>query len=227
VSNWDASDARQLAEMLVGDHFGQDPEKNLELIREAKRERARYLAQQIGWHGDSVVLEVGSGMGLTSRHVATMVKRLYCSDISASFLDIARRECAGIDNIEFIWIEHEPAEFAFEDGYFDTVFSDAVFIHLNIYDIYWYFSEFQRLVKPQGKVFINIMNASNIELPKLSQMAGFYRKDVTSLKRLLSWHSIDAVRTIAAHFGFRLQSKGGRLLRLKQPLSVDLLFVRQ
>lgn len=227
MSNWESSDARQLVEMLVGDHFGDDPEHKLEMIRQAKRQRAQNLCRRIGWHGESVVLEVGSGMGLTSRHVAAMVKKLYCSDISASFLDIARRECEGIDNVEFVWIEREPAEFAFEDGFFDVVFSDAVFIHLNIYDIYWYFAEFGRLLKPGGKAFINIMNASNIELAKLTQMAGFYRKNVADLKRLLSWHSLDAVRTIATNFGFKLQSKGDRLPRLRQPPSVDLLFVRR
>jgi len=107
-------------------------------------------------------------MGFTSKYVAETVKDLYCSDISASFLEFAKKECSGIPNIKFSRIESEPANFSFPDESFDIVFADAVFIHLNLYDIYWYFSEFQRLVKRRGKVFINVKNASKIDTKVLT-----------------------------------------------------------
>jgi ubiquinone/menaquinone biosynthesis C-methylase UbiE len=226
MSDWEAQDIKRALQLLVGDYFGDRPEEKLDEIRNAKKGRAAYLCKKLGCTKDSVVLEIGSGMGFTSKFIAEKVKQLYCSDISASFLELARKECEGIPNIEFLRIEKEPASFSFPDESFDIIFSDAVFIHLNLYDIYWYFSEFQRLAKKRGKVFFNIKNASKLETDKFSQMAGFYRKDRDSLKRLLCWNSVDAVVTIAEHYGFKLTSKG-RLWGLRQGPSVDLLFSKR
>lgn len=226
MSNWEAQDEKHALRLLVGDYFGDKPEENLDVIRDAKKHRAAYLCKRMGCHKDAIVLEIGSGMGFTSKHIAKNVKKLYCSDISSSFLEVARKECAEIPNIDFVKIESEPASFSFEDRFFDIIFADAVFIHLNLFDIYWYFSEFQRLLKNGGKVFFNIKNASKIDMEKFNQMAGFYRKDRDSLKRLLCWNSVDAVVSLASHFGFRLKSKG-RLWGLIQRASVDLLFEKR
>lgn len=226
MSDWEAPDTRRLAQLLVGNYFGERPEEKLDQIRAAKAERAAYLCKKIGFGPESVVLEIGSGMGFTSKHVAARVKRLYCADISRSFLDAARQECAGTENIEFIEIERQPAVFAFDDETFDVIFSDIVFIHLNLYDIYWYFSEFGRLAKKRGKVLINVMNAAKVDLEELGRMAGFYRKNRDSLRRLICWNSIDAVAAVAEHFGFSLESKWA-LRRLRTRHMVDLLFSKR
>ena len=223
MGNWEADDDTHAARLLAGEYFGDRPEQKLDNIRQVKKKRAADLRRIIRWNEESVVLEIGSGMGFTSRHVANDVGHLYCSDISASFLELARKECAAATNIDFIKIDEEPATFDFSAEFFDVIFADAVFIHLNLYDIYWYFSEFRRLVKNRGKVFINVRNASKVEMEVLSQMAGYYRDNRDSLKMLLCWNSVDAVETIARHFGFRLVSKG-KFLGLYQGRSVDLLF---
>ena len=226
MGNWEAQSDKEAFSLLVGDYFGDDPEAKLDTIRHAKKDRAAYLCKKLGINKKSVVLEIGSGMGFTSRYVAEKVKRLYCSDISASFLEFAKKECSGISNIEFLKIEKEPVTFSFQDEMFDIIFADAVFIHLNLYDIYWYFSEFQRLARKRGKVFVNIMNASRIDISQLSRMAGFYQKDRDSLKRLLCWNSVDAVVTVASNFGFKLESKG-RMWGFVQGTNVDLLFSKR
>ena len=226
MSDWEAQDTKRALQLLVGDYFGDHPEEKLDEIRMAKKDRAAHLCKMMGCNEESVVLEIGSGMGFTSKFVAKKIKRLICSDISQSFLDLARKECSDVPNIEFIRIEIEPATFSFQDEFFDFIFSDAVFIHLNLFDIYWYFSEFQRLLKTGGIVFINIKNASNIDLEKFSQMANYYRQNRDSLKRLLCWNSPDAVIAIAENFGFKLKSKG-RFWWLKQGTTIDLLFSKQ
>jgi ubiquinone/menaquinone biosynthesis C-methylase UbiE len=226
MSKWEALDAKHAADMLVGDYYGDRPEDKLDMVRIAKKNRAALLCKKMGCNKESVVLEIGSGMGFTSKYIAQEVKHLYCSDISASFLEFARKECSGIPNIDFIKIDEEPATFSFQDEFFDIIFADAVFIHLNLYDIYWYFSEFQRLAKRHGTVFINIMNASRIDAKKLSEMAEFYQRDQDCLKRLLCWNSVDAVATIASNFGFKLRSKG-RLWGLVQGATVSLLFSKR
>lgn len=223
MSNWEARDAKHAADMLAGEYYGDRPEERLDEIRGRKKKRAARLCKELRCNKESVVLEIGSGMGFTSKWLAQEVKQLFCTDISASFLKIAQKECAGIPNIEFERIDKEPATFSYPNEFFDIIFADAVFIHLNLYDIYWYFSEFRRLVKGRGRVFINVKNAAKIDTRVLTQMAEFYRDDRDSLKTLLCWNSVDAVITIAEEFGFKLASRG-RLWGLYQGTSVDLLF---
>ena len=226
MSNWESDNEKHALQLLVGQHYGDRPEEKLDDIRADKKKRAAFLCRKLGCTKESVVLEVGSGMGLTSKYVAQHVNRLYCSDISTSFLETAKKECAGISNIEFIKIEQEPAQFPFPDAHFHAIFADAVFIHLNLYDIFWYFSEFQRLARKGGRVFINVLDASKIKTRLFSEMADHYRHDKNNLKTLLCWNSVDAVVDIASNFGFRLKSKG-RLLGLVRRANLNLLFVRR
>lgn len=226
MSDWESTDVRRAMQLLVGDYYGDRPEEKLDLIRASKEDRAAYLCRKLGCDEYSVVLEIGSGMGFTSQHIAKQVNKLYCCDVSASFLELARKECADVPNIEFRHIDRQPAVFDFEDGTFDAIFADAVFIHLNLYDIWWYFAEFQRLAKANGKVFFNINNADKLDTVKFSQMAEYYRQDRSSLARLLCWNSVDAVVNIAAHFGFRIESRG-KWRGLVQGENVDLLFSKR
>lgn len=223
MSKWEAKDSRQLSQLLVGDYYGERPEQKLAAIRTAKQNRAAQLCKKLGCNRESVVLEVGSGMGLASKHIARRVKALHCCDISESFLAIAKKECTGIDNIEFHKIEH--AVLPFPDAFFDIIFADAVFIHLNLYDIFWYFTEFQRLAKKGAKVHINVSDGSKMDMDKLSEMAGYYRKDRASLDRLLCWNSVPAVISVGSRFGFKL-TLASRLRRLRGRETVDLLFVK-
>lgn len=227
MREWEACDEGDLAQLLVGDYYGDHPRDKLDAIRASKKNRAARLCRMLGCHGESVVLEVGSGMGFTSKHVAGVVKRLYCCDISTSFLNAARKECSGVTNIQFFEIDDEKRQLLpGVDESFDAIFADAVFIHLNLYDIFWYFSEFQRLAKPRGKVFVNVLNASNIDAAKFSEMAAYYRRRRASLDTLLCWNSIAAVVTIAARFGFALTWRG-LLSRLRSGRTVNLLFVKR
>jgi ubiquinone/menaquinone biosynthesis C-methylase UbiE len=226
MSNWEADDVKHAAQLLAGEYYGDQPEERLDEIRGLKKKRAARLCRKLRCNKESVVLEIGSGMGFTSKWIAREVKQLYCNDISASFLEIARKECAGIPNIEFAGIDMGPADFAYPDEFFDIIFADAVFIHLNLYDIYWYFSEFQRLANRNGKVFINIKNASKVNMRDLERMAGLYRDNRDSLKMLLCWNTVAAVVSIAKHFGFSVVSKG-RFWGLYWGQTVELLFLKR
>lgn len=228
MTSWEANNPQQMMQLLVGDHFGDRPEEKLESIRAEKEKRAARLCAWLGCDKSSTVLEIGSGMGLTSKHVADRVQRLVCCDISESFLEAARRECTGIPNIEFLKLDGRAGELPFGDAEFDAVYSDAVFIHLNLYDIYWYFSEFARIVKKGGRVFINIMNDSKTDFGKLIEMAAYYRKSPSALGNLLCWNSTDAVLAVASHFGFRLEQRARvrALLQSRRSQTKDLLFTK-
>lgn len=203
---WEAKNHQQLFELLAGDWYGQNPEDNLDLLRKDKSKRAKEISETLKLGKDHTVLEIGSGAGFTSKHIASQVNRLHCCDISESFLSFASKECEGISNIFFHKIEMPPA-LPFSRNYFDAVYSDAVFIHLNLYDIYWYFSEFEKVVKPGGIVWVNVMDDYSIDKIKLTEMAQYYFKNNCSTENLLCWNSIHAINVTAKHFGFSLMTK--------------------
>ena len=89
MSNWEAKDHKHAADLLAGEYFGDQPEEKLDEIRNAKKRRAAYLCRKLGCNKESVVLEIGSGMGFTSKYIAEAVKNLHCCDLSASFLEFA------------------------------------------------------------------------------------------------------------------------------------------
>jgi ubiquinone/menaquinone biosynthesis C-methylase UbiE len=206
MNRWETNSNEQLLDFLVGDCYGNDPASCIDTIRKDKEERAAWLANQLGLNKNFNVLEIGSGMGFTSKHIAKRVKHLYCCDISDSFLENAREECKANSNISFAKIE-ATQNLPFSEDFFDVIYSDAVFIHLNLYDIFWYFSEFKKVIKPCGIVWFNIMNTSFVLMDKLVEMANFYKNDPRILNNLLCWNSPEAIVSVASHFDFELESK--------------------
>lgn len=217
ILSWEANTDHELFELLAGDWYGENPTEKIDLIRKDKVDRAKFLCQDLQLRSDAVVLEIGSGIGFSSKHIASTVGQLCCCDISESFLAYARRECRDVPNISFHKIDSPPM-LPFAPSFFDAVVSDAVFIHLNLYDIYWYFSEFGRVVKPGGKVWINVMDDASIVKEKLVENAQLYQKNKASLKILLCWNSIPAVIAVASYFGFSL------IHRHSETVSVNLQF---
>lgn len=203
ILTWEAETDKHLFELLAGDWYGDNPTEKIDLIRKDKVDRAKFLCQDLRLRSDEVVLEIGSGIGFAARHIASTVRQLCCCDISESFLAYAKRECRDVPNISFHKIANPPV-LPFAPAFFDAVVSDAVFIHLNLYDIYWYFSEFGKVVKPGGRVWINLMDDATMVRDKVAENAELYRKDPTALKVMLCWNSIPAVIKVASYFGFSL-----------------------
>jgi ubiquinone/menaquinone biosynthesis C-methylase UbiE len=203
MKKWESNDTVGLLNLMVGDEFGENPAERIDVIRSAKAESARSICEILGIEKDSVVLEIGSGMGFTSKHVAKRAKYLHCCDISDSFINFARNECMDVENISFRKLGF-PRCLDFEENYFDIVYSDAVFIHLNLYDIFLYFSEFKKVVKNSGIVAFNIMNPSKIETKKLVQMVNLYKNDHNCISELLCWNSVEAVIYVGEYFGFNV-----------------------
>src|SRR5207253_9333425 len=83
--------------------------------------------------------------------------------ISPAYLSLAAKECSDLDNVTFHLIQSRNLSFLERDAV-DVVCSTAVFIHLNLYDIFWYFSEFARVVKPGGRVWIDIADSESLDL---------------------------------------------------------------
>lgn len=205
---WEFDNLRQMLFHLVGRDFGDEPEKRIDEIREFKKAEARGIVAIAKLRKSDTVLNLGSGCGFISRHIAPKVKRLYCCDISASYLEFAKKECARIENITFHKIDSAHFDFL-QSASIDTVIACSVFIHLNLFDTFWYFQEFHRVVKSNGRVWLNIADAEQLNIKtdrNFLRMMQYYRKQPEALPALMQWNSPKVVVKIANNFGFKVAS---------------------
>lgn len=208
-SLWEFQDEKTMFSHLIGKSFGEKPEEKLNFIREEKRKMAEIISGHLGLGSKSVVAEIGSGTGFVSTHIASVVKKLHCCDISASFLEAAKKECHERKNISFHHISSARLS-PIPDRSLNAIYSLNTFIHFNLYDIFHYFQEFRRVLKPGGRVWFDIANSDSFPggiPPLFLEMSDLYAKVPHGLALLVQYQSPRAVAGIAMHFGFRLMAE--------------------
>ena len=216
----DPANVRSMLISLIGYRFGERPEERIEDIRAEREDYARSFLNLAAVDRQHTVLDLGSGCGFGTAEIARRAGSVLACDISPAFLEFARRECAAFNHVRFHQIE--PRSLAAIQGHsVDIVISMSVFIHLNVYEMYAYFGEFKRVLKPGGKVVFDFADAhrlfshfrghGNDEL--FREHAGYYRQDPAALAGLVQWNSARAITLVAGDAGFRrLKKRGHKLL---------------
>jgi ubiquinone/menaquinone biosynthesis C-methylase UbiE len=215
-----SSDFRNMLISLIGYRFGAKPEERLDEIRAERSLYAEGFLQLAGIKPSDTVVEIGSGCGFGTAAIARRAREVIACDISPAFLECAKQECAGLDNVRFMQVTSRDLS-AVEDHSVNAVVAISVFIHLNLYDIYLYFKEFSRILRPGGKVvfdfadmnrlFSRLRGYGNNDL--FVEHAGYYRDDPSALPALIQWNSARGITGIARAAGFRrLKRRGHKLL---------------
>jgi SAM-dependent methyltransferase len=224
---WEREGLRAHLICLVGHEFGERPERRLEEIRADKARMAELLIEQARLQPDSRVIEIGSGMGFISAHLASRVGHLHCTDVSSSFLGYARQACAGHRNVSFHQLHDSSLSFCRDAGV-DAVVSHAVFLHLDLFAIYWYLAEASRVLRSGGVMLFEINSLAALDLEheyRFHNMARQARGAPPSLRtELMLWNCPETVRKMAYHHGLvgdPLGSEGTRpqpeVFRFRKP----------
>lgn len=230
--NLSPDDERELLIALVGNTFGDQPQQHIDVIRASRSRFARKFVRMAGIKITDNVLEIGSGCGFGTRLLAEKAARVEACDISPAYLAYAQKECADLENIEFSRIRSRSLA-GFDDDSIDAVVSVSVFIHLNLYDMYWYFREIVRVLKADGRLCFDFADSdklfqSDLLRPKngraratfFTEQAEHYLDDPKQLFQLMQWNSRHGIINVADHCGLRyVRRRGDRLLFKKQ--SVD------
>jgi len=201
-------DVRALLNALIGDDFGLEPEKRIPEIRASRKEYTNYIADKCQISKDDIVIDLGSGCGFGTYWLAQRAKHVHACDISPAYIKFAAKECSSLSNISFHLIKSGRLDFPEKDA-IDVICSISVFIHLNLYDIFWYFYEFSRVVKLGGRVWIDIADSESLDLAGPNRNGELFLKHAESYKEkewclygLMQWNSVKSVTNIASHFGF-------------------------
>jgi len=217
------SDVRSMLIALIGLDFGPEPEARVPEIKQSRKNYSNQIADQVNLSANDTMIDLGSGCGFGTYWFAQRAKHVHACDISPAYLKFAARECSDLRNISFHQITSRRLT-PIADQSIDVVCSMSVFIHLNLYDIYWYFSEFARVVRPRGRVWFDFADSESLDLKTPNANGGYFIKhakdydgDPTSLPGLMQWNSLKAVTDIARVFGFKCTKaqNGGNILLVK------------
>jgi SAM-dependent methyltransferase len=100
-------------------------------------------------------VEIGPGAGIMLDWLAPKINHLDCVDISETILNGCKEQNKQHKNVSYNLIE--KLEFPnLKD--IDFVYSQSVFIHLSILDFYLYFKELYKVLKPNGLIYIDIID---------------------------------------------------------------------
>jgi ubiquinone/menaquinone biosynthesis C-methylase UbiE len=109
---------------------------------------------------DSVVLDLGAGIGRMARAVAPYCQRIVLVDASGSMLRRARRALRGVPNADFVRSTGSSLT-GIDDASIDFVYSYLVLQHIEREDVIRYFAEVVRILKPDGVFRFQVPNLAH------------------------------------------------------------------
>lgn len=205
---------------LVGHEFGQYPEERIDEIRDSRKEYASIFSKMVDLNQNDTVVDLGSGCGFGTYWLSMKAGQVIACDISETYLNFAAEQCADRDNIKFMKIENRKFD-QIGDASVSKIIAMSAFIHMNLYDIYYYFQEFSRILKPSGLVCIDIADADSLDFENPSNKenifltaADLYYRESSPLSGLINWNSERSVENIARAHGLIKQQRFHDILLL-------------
>lgn len=189
--------------MMSGFHFGDSPIKAKAVIEEQKKLSAEHIIGFMDIEPAHVGLEIGTGCGLLTKYVAQKVKFLYGCDISESFLKVAARECSALPNTSFHHIQ--PGDLSFvAPASLDFIYSNNVFIHLDIFEIVEYLASAHKILKAGGGLLFDIAAVEHVDFinDRDYRASVAARKADPFIKSCVQFNSTEGVLKAASQLGF-------------------------
>ena len=168
-------------------------------------------------------IEIGPGAGIMLDWLAPQINHLDCVDISETILNGCKEQSKQHKNVSYHLIE--KLEFPnLKD--IDFVYSQSVFIHLSILDFYLYFKELYKVLKPNGLIYIDIIDCDveefTLEEDEFQKQLYYLQQDYTmGIKTLYHVNSGKALNRVAKELGYELV---WRLSSIFNPANVSLIY---
>ena len=151
-------------------------------------------------------VEIGPGAGIMLDWLAPKINHLDCVDISETILNACKEQNKQHKNVSYNLIE--KLEFPNLKN-IDFVYSQSVFIHLSILDFYLYFNELYKVLKPNGLIYIDIIDCDVDEFTLQEdefqrQLQLLKQGYTTGVKTLYHVNSGKVLNRVAKELGYEL-----------------------
>jgi ubiquinone/menaquinone biosynthesis C-methylase UbiE/cbb3-type cytochrome oxidase subunit 3 len=131
------------------------------LVKLEEKHRRNIILKLIGNHKGKIIADVGCEEGYITKQIIDKAKKVYCVDIDAQILGKAKKN---INSKKASFIESDAQNINLPDSSVDIAVSTHVLEHLP--DPAKGAKELFRIVKPEGKVVINVPNETFVLLIK-------------------------------------------------------------
>lgn len=139
---------------------------------------------------NTVVLDLGSGIGRLTEPFSRVYGKVYGVDISPTMVQIAERRLGELSNVEFTMTD--GSAIPYPDQSFDLIFSNLVFPHIdNVPAIEKYLSEIHRTLKKGGVAKIQLRTGPGVRRWVWSYGVSFQPDEVNALAKKTNLTIID------------------------------------
>ncbi len=151
------------------DHQAATPESALaavdgsaseEIVQQTGAWTAAQMRAALQLDGSQRVLELGCGVGRIGRELLSHCQHWTGVDISASMIRVATERLSHSDRVDSHQLTRTDLAMIESDS-LDAVYSVAVLCHMDKEDLYLYLQEIRRILKPQGRTYLETWNLAH------------------------------------------------------------------
>ena len=128
-----------------------------EALHATGEETLRFLQDSVGIGKDDVVLEIGCGIGRVGKPVALLCRKWIGCDVASNMLSLAAERLGHLPGAELKEISGYDLK-GVADASVDVVYCTVVFMHLEPWDRYNYVLEAFRVLRPNGRIYVDNIN---------------------------------------------------------------------
>ncbi|MFZ2071227.1 MAG: class I SAM-dependent methyltransferase [Halobacteriota archaeon] len=150
---------------------------------------------------NSVVLDVGCGIGRVEKFLVQYCKEIHGIDVSGRMIKLGKKRLKEINNVFFHKTNGIDLSI-FPDNKFDFVFSIIVLQHIAKEDAYIYISEIFRVLKPNGRAYLQFPNILHDD--NLKECIEYAKKYKNKSVAKMRYYTKEEVQTMLEVAGFKI-----------------------
>ena len=197
----DNNKLNHLLKLTVGMTFGPQPMDQIQQIRQLKLYESQRIKKYLLLKKSDHVIDLGSGPGFIADNLAEVVDHIHCVDVNGDFIQLAKDTLSQRFNISYHQTEH---------GRLNTlptvtaIYANQVFFQFNLYDIYQYLIECQRVLAVTGRMIFEIVNDEHLDVISTTWQNQNKSYQTTPSERITTYNNKNTVIRMIQQIGFDL-----------------------
>ena len=204
--NWNFENEDDLLYAYMGAGVKNSEEDLAKIAAGKARYEVPHIVRMLDISPKDIVIDIGSGYGHIAKVLATQVKHYHCCDISDKMMNKCKLNTSENDNISYNIVPRGDLSL-FNRAGVTKVFSNSVFIHLNLFDITIYLDQVYKVLDNNGLLYFNFQDSDLLTIendPNFISMRQRYVADPQEIT-LMIWNSLSCIRGYARRCGFELK----------------------